>query len=102
MARNKRNSQTKFDLSDRAMALLTASMGVTKALMSAKEDLAKDPNDEHAQSALELLEITIAVLVDWGVELTEAIDKEYDRSTDKLGEEMRCMLHEVFQVPLVN
>jgi len=110
MARNKRNSEnkhdltnrSKYDLVDRVMALFVASMEVTRGITAANKDLAKDPNDEHAQSTSKLFEITIAVLVDWGAELTEAIDKECGRATEVLGKEMRDRLHEVFQVQGVN
>ena len=51
---------------------------------------------------LEVLETTIAVLVELGTELTEAMDKEYGRPTDEHHKRVRDMLHEVFHVPLVN
>lgn len=110
MARNKRNSknkygptdQSEYDLVDRVMALFVASVEVTRGITTANEDLAKDPNDERAQSAFKLFEITIPVLVDWGAEVTKAMDKECSRATEVLGKEMRDRLHEVFQVQGVN
>lgn len=110
MARNKRSSdakhdrtnRSKYDLVDRVMALFVASMEVTRGIKAANEELAKDPNDERAQSALKLFEITIPVLVDWGAEVTKAMDKECGRAPEVLGKEMRDMLHEVFQVRQVN
>jgi hypothetical protein len=101
MVLNKRNSEEKYDLFDRGMALLAASKAVTMGIIAAKEDLAKNPSDERAQSALNLFEITIPVLVEWGAELMETMDKEYG-PLDERFKEVSGMLHEVFRVPLVN
>lgn len=102
MARNKRSSEAKYDLADRAVALVSASMAVTRSIMAAKKDLAKNSTDDVAQDALNALEVTLSVLVEWGAELTEAVDKEYGRPTNDDHKEVRDMLHEVFHVPPVN
>ncbi len=101
MARNGRDSEGRYNIADRGLALVTACMELTKGITAAKEDLAKTPADEHAQDTLGVLEGTLLILVDWGHELTEAFDKEYG-PTDEHHREVSEMLHGVFVVPLVN
>ncbi len=98
----RRNFGDKYGLVDRALSLVAGYMEVTRCIVAAEEDLAKNPTDEDTLCVLQAFKITLAVLAVWGAELTDAFDKEYGRPTDEHHREVSEMLHQWFVVPVVN